>query len=283
VWEPCLVLLRIERAATYIRWSPAEDRFAVGSGSRLLAVCFYDNENDWWVSKHIKKPIRSTILCVDWHPSNYILAIGSCDFKCRVFSSALKETNDKPETSGWMPKLSKFATMLAEFTTQGWVHSVKFSPSGDKLAWVAHDASINIVNMNNLESVIRSLTPCLPLLTVIWVSEESVVCGGHDNFPSLFNVVGGESVSKGTRLDVKGKKAGGGMSAMARFQALDRTGDDTKDASLDTTHQNSIIELRVVKSDEAGNCSQFSSIGMDGKMVQWNLDALASSIAGLKI
>lgn len=36
-----------------------------------------------WVSKHIKKPIRSTILSLDWHPNNILLAAGSCDFKCR--------------------------------------------------------------------------------------------------------------------------------------------------------------------------------------------------------
>lgn len=37
-----------------------------------------------WVSKHIKKPIRSTILSLDWHPNNILLAAGSCDFKCRL-------------------------------------------------------------------------------------------------------------------------------------------------------------------------------------------------------
>lgn len=36
-----------------------------------------------WVCKHIKKPIRSTILSLDWHPNNVLLAAGSCDFKCR--------------------------------------------------------------------------------------------------------------------------------------------------------------------------------------------------------
>lgn len=36
-----------------------------------------------WVSKHIKKPIRSTVLSLDWHPNNVLLAAGSCDFKCR--------------------------------------------------------------------------------------------------------------------------------------------------------------------------------------------------------
>ena len=38
-----------------------ENKFAVGSGARLISVCYFDPDNDWWVSKHIKKPIRSTI------------------------------------------------------------------------------------------------------------------------------------------------------------------------------------------------------------------------------
>jgi hypothetical protein len=45
-----------------VKWSPNEDKFAVGSGSRLISICYFDEENDWWVSKHIKKPIRSTVL-----------------------------------------------------------------------------------------------------------------------------------------------------------------------------------------------------------------------------
>lgn len=61
-WEPKLVILRINRAATCVKWSPNGQKFAVGSGSRLISVCYYEEDNDWWVSKHIKKPIRSTIL-----------------------------------------------------------------------------------------------------------------------------------------------------------------------------------------------------------------------------
>jgi actin related protein 2/3 complex subunit 1A/1B len=33
-WKPVLVLLRINRAATCVRWSPREDKFAVGNGAR---------------------------------------------------------------------------------------------------------------------------------------------------------------------------------------------------------------------------------------------------------
>jgi len=38
-----------------------ENKFAVGSSARVVSVCYFDEENNWWVSKHIKKPIRSTI------------------------------------------------------------------------------------------------------------------------------------------------------------------------------------------------------------------------------
>lgn len=111
VWKPTLVLLRINRAATFVRWSPFEDKFAVASGARYcdyllmsadllivtraIAVCSFDPENDWWVSRLLKKPIRSTVLCVDWHPNNVLLAAGSADMKARVFSAFIKDTDKK--------------------------------------------------------------------------------------------------------------------------------------------------------------------------------------------
>lgn len=282
-WQPCLVLLRINRAATYVRWSPQEDRFAVGSGARLLSVCYFDPENNWWVSKHIKKPIRSTILCVDWHPSNYLLAVGSCDFKCRVFSAALKELSDKPETSAWMPRLSKFGTLLAEFSnTSGWVHGVKFSPSGNKLAWVSHDSSVNVVDMNSQDKILTLLTSFLPYTCVLWLSEASFAAAGHDNCPDLYNVSSDEVVY-GARLDIKKEKTtDSNMSAMARFQKLDDLGATETGTKLYTTHVNCITEMRAVATT-GDKIKKFSTAGKDGKLVIWEVDALCSKIAGLKI
>ena len=37
VWKPTLVLLRINRAATHVRWSPNENKFAVASGARWVS------------------------------------------------------------------------------------------------------------------------------------------------------------------------------------------------------------------------------------------------------
>lgn len=50
VWKPTLVILRINRAATFVKWSPLENKFAVGSGARLISVCYFESENDWWAT-----------------------------------------------------------------------------------------------------------------------------------------------------------------------------------------------------------------------------------------
>jgi len=38
-----------------------------------------------------QKPLRSTVLAIDWHPNSVLLAAGSADSKARVFSAYLKE------------------------------------------------------------------------------------------------------------------------------------------------------------------------------------------------
>ena len=60
-WRPTLVILRINRSATCVRWSPLENKFAVGCAAKLVSVCYFERENDWWVSKHIKKHLKSTV------------------------------------------------------------------------------------------------------------------------------------------------------------------------------------------------------------------------------
>ena len=60
-----------------------------------IAICSFDPEGDWWVSRLLKKPIRSTVLSVDWHPNNVLLAAGSADMKARVFSAYIKDVDKR--------------------------------------------------------------------------------------------------------------------------------------------------------------------------------------------
>ncbi|KAF9026876.1 hypothetical protein BDZ89DRAFT_1134585 [Hymenopellis radicata] len=92
IWKPTLVLLRINRAATHVRWSPKEDKFAVASGARAIAVCSFDPENNWWVSK----------LLLWIAPEQRAF---SRDMKARVFSAYIKEVDAKPAPSVWGSKL----------------------------------------------------------------------------------------------------------------------------------------------------------------------------------
>ncbi|KAG8993939.1 hypothetical protein FRB94_013042 [Tulasnella sp. JGI-2019a] len=194
IWKPTLVLLRINRAATFVRWSPKEDKFAVASGARAIAVCSFDADNDWWVSKLLKKPIRSTVLSIDWHPNNVLLAAGSADFKARVFSAYVKDVDKKPAASVWGEKLP-FNTVCGEYssTSGGWVHTVGFSPSGDVLAFASHDSSITIVYPGPTPTIISLKMYSLPYVTLTWVSEQSIISAGHDCQPMLFALTGDEN------------------------------------------------------------------------------------------
>lgn len=287
-WKPTLVILRINRAATFVRFSPLENKFAVGSGARLVAVCYFEKENDWWVSKHIKKPIRSTVLCVDWHPNNYLIAAGSSDFKARVFSGYIKEVESKPSENIWGKKMP-IGQLLQEFSSGGrggWVHSVSFSPSGDKLAWCAHDSTVNVASANNKFAVVTITSHLLPLLSLTWITENSIVAAGHDYVPTLFTHDDKNQLTFIQKLDVPKKKEGGGqMSAMAKFRTMDKhaqSSDETDAGAVTTTHQNAINCVRVYEGTKA-DCIKFSTSGLDGRIVLWDVKSLESSIAGLKI
>lgn len=191
VWKPTLVLLRLNRAATFVRWSPNEDKFAVASGARIISVCSFESDNDWWVAKHIKRPLRSTVLSIAWHPNNVLLAAGSADMRARVFSAFIKGVDERPAPTVWGERLP-FGTLCGEWSTpaSGWVQGVGFSPSGDVLAFVGHDSSLTIVYPSAPEQpphavhVLRS--PTLPHVALQWTSEDSLVAAGHDCQPIVF-------------------------------------------------------------------------------------------------
>jgi actin related protein 2/3 complex subunit 1A/1B len=244
-WKPTLVLLRINRAATCVRWSPEENKFAVGSGAKIISICYYEKDNDWWVAKHIKKPLKSTVTTVDWHPNNILLAAGSTDFKVRVYSAYVKEIEPKPSSTEWGAKMP-MGNLMAEFSNSanggGWVHAVAFSADGSRLAWVGHDSSISVADAANGMAVAKLRTALLPLLTLMWVGPSSLLAAGHNCVPIAFSLGPGGVLVEGSRLEEDKKVASGGMAnAMKMFQNMDVLGQsDLSGTVLTTTHQNQV-------------------------------------------
>ncbi|KOS16857.1 Actin-related protein 2/3 complex subunit 1 [Escovopsis weberi] len=276
-YKPTLVLLRISRAATFVRWSPNEAKFAVGSGDRVIAVCYHEAENDWWVSKHLKKPIRSTILSVAWHPNSVLLAAGSTDAHARVFSGFIKGVDERPEPGVWGERLP-FNTVCGEFlnNSAGWVHSVAFSPSGDSLAFAAHDSSITVVYPGGPDqpprAVLSVATQLLPFKSLIWRAEDEIIAAGYDC--EAFRFQGGEA---GWRLagtvESKGQAGAGGEqreeTALNMFRQMDLKGKVKDDTQLKTVHQNTINTIRPFQVS-GGRVAKFTSSGVDGRVVIWN-------------
>ncbi|OJD20406.1 hypothetical protein ACJ73_08258 [Blastomyces percursus] len=276
-WKPTLVLLRINRAATFVRWSPSEQKFAVGSGARVIAVCYFEEENDWWISKHLKKPIRSTITTLAWHPNSVLLAAGSTDSHARVFSSYIKGIDERPEPSAWGERLP-FNTVCGEFLNDsaGWIHGCAFSPSGNYLAFTAHDSSVTVVYPSAPDQPPRAMlnisTRLLPFMSLIWNGENEILAAGHDCEAYRFSgdEAGWQLVGP---VDDRARSGAGSVreeSALNKFRQMDIKGSTKNDTQLLTVHQNTISTLRVYE-EAGGRVRKFSTSGVDGRVVVWNV------------
>jgi actin related protein 2/3 complex subunit 1A/1B len=115
----------------------------------------------------IKKKPKSTVICLAWHPNNQIIAVGSYDYRVRIYSAYIKAVDNQLQTSAW-GKIANTGELLHEFQSgkdlfmgffwreklclnleSGWIHDVAFSPSGESVAWVSHNSIIFAVSSNN--------------------------------------------------------------------------------------------------------------------------------------
>ena len=296
IWKPALVILRLDRAAMDVKWDLRGTRFAVASCSKVIPVCTYDGDNDWWVSRHIKKKIKSTVTCVAFHPTNsQILAAGSSDFKCRVFSTFSADVDggeiaDVKSTP--FPSPVEFGDVYCEFTALGWINSVAWSPSGNILCFAAHDSTIHFVNITGNSSNLKPQTiKCsdLPMQCLLFAHESCVLGGGYDNNPAVYECDGKGFWSFGQKLDQKdtspanaavaGSAASGVGAARALFQSKTKTGQDSKadGDTLWTKHENAITGMSLVR----GNTVFTSSL--DGKVVLWDPVTLSKAMKDVKM
>ncbi|KAK4799027.1 hypothetical protein SAY86_024392 [Trapa natans] len=186
-WVPTLVILRLNRAALCTQWSPQENKFAVGSGAKTVCICYYEQENNWWVSKLIRKRHNSSVTSVSWHPNNILLATTSTDGKCRVFSTFIKGV-DKRDSKASSSSEAKFGEQIVQLDlSYSWAFGVKWSPSGNTLAYVGHNSMIYFVDDVGPSPLAQNVAlRNLPLRDVLFISEKVVIGVGYDCNPMVF-------------------------------------------------------------------------------------------------
>jgi len=267
-WKPTLVILRINRAATFVKWSPAENKFAVASGAKLVSICYFEEDHDWWLSKHIKKH-RSTVLSLDWHPNNIIIATGCSDFKTRVCGAFIKGIDKINKSEVFPAKPIGFGEILAEFDTHGWVHSVSWSPNGHIVAWSGHDARVSFAEVSAEPPAVETVKLSgLPITTLTFVSDTTLVGAGHECNPILFENKGGWK--EGARVDKAEAQVAKTATAADKFKNLEKVGTEKNVTELNTKHQN-YIKTILPHVREGNRVSQISTSGVDGRIVVWKL------------
>ena len=147
----------------------------------------------------------------------------------------------------------------------------------------------------------------LPLSTLTWTTEESIVAAGHDCQPLVFagNQAGWELVGSlddpQSNKSSGGARSGMGASPVGRLNsaafntfrnAAERgisnapgspTASSATESELFTVHQNTITSVRPYEGAE-GNITKVSTTGVDGKLVIWDANAVtpvtAAGLAG---
>lgn len=280
-WKPTLVILRINRAATCVKWSPNGDKFAVGSGAKCVPVCHFEANQNWWISKMIKKH-KSSVIDLDWSPNQKFLVTGACDFKCRVFSAFIEDIDSSDSdnlTEIFGSQGHEFGECLVEFDqAKAWVQGVSWSPGGNRLAFTGHGSTLTFVHLgsggqHNTQTIYLKT---LPYVQCFFADDDSLVAVGFEHNPTVYKMGGSDSNpdwKESKKLDpCKGvvKKTVSSSASRARnmFQQADSKNikqGQTEEPPIATIHQGNILDVVV-----RGN-GKFSTSGVNGRIVQWTV------------
>ncbi|KAM5579952.1 hypothetical protein ABKV19_009608 [Rosa sericea] len=192
-WVPTFVILRPNRAALCVKWSPKENKFAVGSGGKTVCICYYEQENNWWVSKLIRKRHDSSVTSVAWHPNNH-LQKENAEYFPLILRSSMQSTlrigvelHSSESRIGSSPD-AKFGELVLQLDLpSSWAFGVKWSPSGNTLAYVGHNSMIYFVDEVGPSPLAQNVAyRDLPLHDVLFLSERLVIGVGFDCNPMVF-------------------------------------------------------------------------------------------------
>ena len=263
----------------------------MSSGAKSVPVCHFEQSNDWWISKMIKKH-KSTILSIAWSPNGRFLLTGCADMKARVFSAHLTGLDKEDDSAGygavWADQY-EFGECLAEFDQgKAWVHAVSWSPSGRELAFAAHSSILTFIDVFNIAKGGHSLlVRDLPYLDMAFTSDSTLVAAGFDSNIDVFNKQSASDATSWAFKDKLDKKAaskaapaggGGGVAgAAAAFGGARRMFTEAADkggsfgvglggTDMTTRHKNVITNVCVL---EGGK--RISTSGLDGRVLMWTL------------
>jgi len=291
LWKPDLVVCRCLKSLLCVRWSPGGNKIAIGAADKSITVCYYDDSNNWWVTKKCKKPITSSVTCLDWNDNNMHVISGTMSNQVLLFMCYVKECEPKPKPDregGDTLKYKKPFTCIWETKTLGSVQDVKFVVRNKECTdacFVACDnaSCLYFFDTATSEKALWIIpTTYLPFNNIEVVNDHVLCAAGFNNEPILYDFTPG-GCKEMKQIDEKKKvvkKKGGFADIKNRFQNIAdkglKDGDNTGKQKKNTKHMNTISNIRIAGPRDPGQrgigkALKISTSGIDGQVVTWNL------------
>lgn len=183
----------------------------------------------------------------------------------------------------------KFGTLIYSMESLGWVRNVAFSPTGETLAFCSHNATVSFADVVSgaAPQVVRMRE--LPLTHLLFLPDGSLVGAGHSYDPILFTRTDAGWQMAGVISGTHAEKKQGGAFANARnlFQTQTAQGQSTSAAAADrsnaTMHSNLVCGLQLFGSTLGSSPAEFTTSGLDGKVVFWSREEISAAMSALAI
>lgn len=110
-----------------------------------------------------------------------------------VIASAYNEEIDTDGTGPFAGITDEYGTVIFKFKTNVWNNTLAFSPSGNSMAFASHNCEMHFMDFT-ADAIASKTKPktkrCVyngnPILTGLFISENTYIGCGFDNAPLLF-------------------------------------------------------------------------------------------------
>lgn len=257
-----MAILNIKVAVLDVKWGKKGNKFAAGTGSKLVCTGFWCSDSNWWQCKNMKEH-KSSVNSVCLDNSGLFVISGSLDLHV-IISSAFIDKIDEGETSTNGLEISPHGTVLMNFSLGAWVNNVCWSPSNNFAFVATHDSIISVLNTkgNTKDSIYLNHSPAS---SIVSLSDTEILVISFDRHIYRYKLEGEEwkmikAITKDEEKKDEGKKEGNSMAdrmkmftQSAKKQSL-QTGSSSNAKNIHKSQINSSVVSKdgLITSDFTG-------------------------------
>jgi hypothetical protein len=213
--------------------------------------------------------------------SSRVVCSGSLDGTVQI-TSAYYEDIDGASTAGPFGNVATYGENLMTVTSNGWINSINFAPSGKILCFVTHDCEVNFVDVSDVAQGNKKpksdkvLHTGNPHLSCIFIAEEKMIACGYDKVPYIYKNNGGtwkieKALDDGLNSQRKAKISGNSfIDKKVYFNSDFKLDNSVMIQEPDTKHANFINCTKIFASD-GDNALILSTSDVNGYLNFWDV------------